>query len=260
MNRLVVINSKQLEAKEYNGERVITAWDIAEVHGRNVKRVNEQFRRNKSKLIAGVDYFVLTREEFSKSFSATALSKFSNNKEIPIYTEAGYLMLIRTFEDDLSWKIQRELINNYFRNRGLKIPTTMKEALEITLSLENKNQELQAKIEQNKPKLAYLNSVLQSKGTLLATEIAADYGMSAMALNTILNKARLIRKVGSQWVLYKKHMGEDYMDSETIPYIDKDTGEDRIKIQNKWTQKGREKIHEILTGLGISAVMNGESE
>lgn len=258
MNELVVINSKQLEAKEHNGERVITAWDIAEVHGREVKKINQQFERNKDKLVEGEDYFILNREEFFESHKVTQKFIPNNVKEIPLFTESGYLMLVKTFSDDLSWAIQKQLIKSYFRNRVLRIPATMEEALEITLSLENKNQVLQAKIEQNKPKLAYLNSVLQSKGTLLATEIAADYDMSAMALNTILNKARLIRKVGSQWVLYKKHMGEDYMDSETIPYIDKDTGEDRIKIQNKWTQKGREKIHEILTGLGISAVMDGE--
>ena len=88
MNKLIVAN-REIEIKEYRGERVVTAWDIAEVHGRDVKRVNEQFRRNRKKLIEKEDYFILSREEFSESFSATALSKFSNNKEIKLFTESG---------------------------------------------------------------------------------------------------------------------------------------------------------------------------
>lgn len=114
MNKLIVAN-REIEIKEYRGERVVTAWDIAEVHGRDVKRVNEQFRRNRKKLIEKEDYFILIREEFSESFSATALSKFSNNKEIKLFTESGYLMLIKTFDDELSWKIQRQLIKSYFK-------------------------------------------------------------------------------------------------------------------------------------------------
>ncbi|EEX0080363.1 ORF6N domain-containing protein, partial [Salmonella enterica] len=32
-------------------------------------------------------------------------------------TESGYLMLVKSFTDDLAWKVQRELVNNYFRTR-----------------------------------------------------------------------------------------------------------------------------------------------
>ena len=128
MGTLIKINEKQLEMKEYQGERVVTAWDIAEAHGRDVKRVNEQFNRNIDKLIAGEDYFILSREEFSQSLSATALSKFSNNKEIPVFTESGYLMLNKTFNDKLSWDIQRLLIKNYFRQKEFK-PMTIEDLI-----------------------------------------------------------------------------------------------------------------------------------
>ena len=118
------------------------------------------------------------------------------------------------------------------------------------------NKMLQNKINQDKPKLDFLNNIIESKGTFLTSEIAADYDISAIELNRLLHGARLIRHVGSQWILYKKHMGKEYADSETVPYWDKAAGEERIKIRTRWTQKGREKIHEILTGLGIGTVMN----
>lgn len=77
--------------KEWNGERVVTAKDIAELHERDVKRVNEQFNRNIDKFELGKDYFQLTREEMRKSQFATALSKYSNNDIENLFTERWVL-------------------------------------------------------------------------------------------------------------------------------------------------------------------------
>lgn len=117
---LVKIENKELEIKEWNNLRVISVYDIAKLHEREVKRVNEQFKRNKEKFIENIDYFVITKEEMMKSQFATALSKYSNNKEEVLFTETGYLMLVKTFNDDLSWVIQRMLVNNYFKTKEIK--------------------------------------------------------------------------------------------------------------------------------------------
>ena len=114
MNKLIIEN-RELEIKEYKGERVVTAWDIAEVHRREVKKINQQFERNKDKLVEGEDYFVLSREEFSESHKVTQKFIPNNVKAIPLFTESGYLMLVKTFDDELSWKIQKQLIKSYFK-------------------------------------------------------------------------------------------------------------------------------------------------
>ena len=111
---LVKIEDKELVIKEWNGERVVTAKDIAELHERDVKRVNEQFNRNIDKFELGKDYFQLTREEMRKSQFATALSKYSNNDIENLFTERGYLKLTKTFTDELSWRIQDILVDSYF--------------------------------------------------------------------------------------------------------------------------------------------------
>lgn len=95
---LVKIEDKELVIKEWNGERVVTAKDIAELHERDVKRVNEQFNRNIDKFELGKDYFQLTREEMRKSQFATALSKYSNNDIENLFTERGYLKLTEIFQ------------------------------------------------------------------------------------------------------------------------------------------------------------------
>lgn len=116
---------------------------------------------------------------------------------------------------------------------------------------------LEQEIGELKPKADYVDEILKSNGTMTATQIAADYGLSANKLNKILNEARLQRKVGNQWILYKEHMNKGLTKSNTISIIRSDGRQD-TKLQTKWTQKGRLKIHEILTEKGYEAQLSSE--
>lgn len=111
---------------------------------------------------------------------------------------------------------------------------------------------LQQEIGELKPKADYVDEILKSTGTLATTQIAADYGISAQKLNKLLYEARLQRKVNKQWVLYSEHMGKSYTESDTIPIVRSDGREDTV-LQTRWTQKGRLKIHEIMTEFGYEA-------
>ncbi|HGZ6558422.1 TPA: phage antirepressor [Staphylococcus aureus] len=115
---------------------------------------------------------------------------------------------------------------------------------------------LQQEIGELKPKADYVDEILKSTGTLATTQIAADYGISAQKLNKLLHEARLQRKVNKQWVLYTEHMGKSYTDSDTITIVRSDGREDTV-LQTRWTQKGRLKIHEIMTEFGYEANLGG---
>lgn len=126
-----------------------------------------------------------------------------------------------------------------------------------TLTLENTMQK--QVIAEFKPVKEYVDTILASTDTVTTSQIAADYGMSAKTLNKILNGQHIIRNVGGQWILYKKHMNKGYTKSETIEVTRKD-GTKKVVMQTKWTQKGRLKIHDILTGLGYQANMDKEQQ
>jgi len=102
------------------------------------------------------------------------------------------------------------------------------------------------------PKADYVDEILSSTGTMTITQIAADYGLTAQKLNKILKQAKLQRLVGKQWVLYAEHMNKGYTKSHTINITRTDGSPDTMP-QTKWTQKGRLKIHEIMTELGHEA-------
>lgn len=126
-----------------------------------------------------------------------------------------------------------------------------------TLTLENTMQK--QVIAEFKPVKEYVDTILASTDTVATSQIAADYGMSAKTLNKILNGQHIIRNVGGQWILYKKHMNKGYTKSETIEVTRKD-GTKKVVMQTKWMQKGRLKIHDILTGLGYQANMDKEQQ
>ncbi|CZQ83613.1 phage regulatory protein rha (phage prha) [Trichococcus palustris] len=120
--------------------------------------------------------------------------------------------------------------------------------------------EVQAQlIAEYEPKIGYLDKILQSKGLLTVTQIAADYGLSARELNKVLHEERVQHKVGNQWILYKNHMNNGYTKSNTINIV-RSNGEPDTQMQTKWTQKGRLFIHELLERRGIIALMDLEME
>lgn len=133
-NEIITINNIELGIKEYKKERVVTAWDIGKIHNREVKRVNEQFNRNRDKMIEGEDFYVIKRNEIPKSLSATLKDLWAfapAMKEMILFTESGYLMLNKAFDDDLSWDIQRQLVKGYFKLKELKSSVDKDKRLEI---------------------------------------------------------------------------------------------------------------------------------
>ncbi len=108
MMNTVMINGKQLPAVEFCGQRVVTLKMIDEVHQRPEGTARKRFNDNKWRFVEGEDYFVRNSDE-AREMGVTAPNG------IIFLTESGYLMLVKSFTDDLAWKVQRELVNNYFR-------------------------------------------------------------------------------------------------------------------------------------------------
>ncbi len=115
MNELKNNDSYLPAVKMWNGQRVVTLADIDAVHHREKGIAKKNFDNNKKHFILNADYFEITRKELHENF--TPNSKLVGNPQITTYllTESGYLMIVKSFTDDLSWSVQRQLVNNYFK-------------------------------------------------------------------------------------------------------------------------------------------------
>lgn len=111
------------------------------------------------------------------------------------------------------------------------------------------NHEQAEAISEMKPKANYCDIILASPTTVLVTEIAQDYGMSARKFNKILHNMGVQRKVGRSWVLYAKHLSEGYVQSYTEP--NKNSLFGGTFTYSKWTQKGRIFLYNKLKSHGI---------
>ncbi len=115
MSDLITINNQDLKIKEINGQRVVTFKDIDTVHERVEGTAKRNFNENRDKFLEGVDYF-----EIKKSTKNEIRTLEIPNRGITVLTASGYLMLVKSLNDDLAWKIQRELVNNYFTVQKVK--------------------------------------------------------------------------------------------------------------------------------------------
>ena len=109
MTNTITVGNHTLPIKEYNNVRVVTFKDIDTVHERPDGTAHRNFKTNKNRFIEGVDYFRRNSSEAKNEFNLIAPNG------LILITESGYLMLVKSFTDDLAWKVQRELVNTYFR-------------------------------------------------------------------------------------------------------------------------------------------------
>lgn len=125
----------------------------------------------------------------------------------------------------------------------------MERALQIAHArvqkLEMQNQNLTLQLQESNKKASYLDIILGTPDSLAITQIASDYGFSAVAFNKLLQEFGIQHKVNGQWVLYKAFMGKDYTQSKSFPYKDK-KGQYHSRQSTYWTQRGRKLIYDVL--------------
>lgn len=114
MSNIIKIENQSIAVREFKGQRVITFKDIDRVHSRPESSARQNFNRNKNRFIEGVDYFVCNSYEAQKEYGISAPNG------LILLTESGYLMLVKSFNDDLAWTVQRQLVNTYFRQKQIQ--------------------------------------------------------------------------------------------------------------------------------------------
>ena len=124
------------------------------------------------------------------------------------------------------------------------------------LQLENSQQK--QIIGELKPKADYLDTILQNKGLVTITAIAKDYGMSGEKMNEKLHELGIQYNQSKQWFLYSKYHNQGYTHSETIDLTHKN-GTKFVKMNTKWTQKGRLFLYELLKKNGVIPMIEREA-
>ena len=147
MNDLIKIANSEISVKEYKGQRVVTFKDIDMVHERPEGTARKRFADNRKHFVEGEDFFVLKPKDLENvelSEKRTLENVVLSNFGTALLTEQGYLMLVKTFTDDLAWKVQRQLVNGYFRTRSI-VNEELSPATKLMLQMANQIAESELK-------------------------------------------------------------------------------------------------------------------
>lgn len=182
MNNLVLINNHELQVKEFQNQRVVTFKDIDAVHERTEGTAARNFRENRDKFIQNEDYFVIDQPDEIRRLGLERPQGGTPEKVILI-TESGYLMLVKSLTDDLAWKVQRELVNNYFRSRQLISDlNNLSPELQVLINLELKQKALEQSISDTKQEIQDIRDVISLDTTSWRKETANLINKIALTL------------------------------------------------------------------------------
>jgi hypothetical protein len=126
---IVKVAGREVERIEYRQEPVITFKMMDELHERPEGTAGRNFRKNRGRFIEGEDFFDVPFDEWegllvrrgTSNQTGLVVNETENQNargghrgNMTFLTQSGYLLLVKSFSDDLSWQIQRELVRAYF--------------------------------------------------------------------------------------------------------------------------------------------------
>lgn len=101
----------------------ILAKTVAEIHGIELKTVNQNIKRNEKHFRVGIDIIDL-KNSVTQSYPLSELGfnkqTIANSRNIYLLSERGYAKLIKIMDTDKAWDIYEELLDNYFHMRDEK--------------------------------------------------------------------------------------------------------------------------------------------
>lgn len=195
---------------EYQGQRVITFAMIDNVHGRPIGTARKRFNDNSDRFIENEDFYVIDSSSMSV-FRTHGIFGESAQHGV-VLTESGYLMLVKSFTDDLAWEVQRTLVKAYFRVRAaepdyhtmLSDPGQLRH---ILLLYTEKVIALEATIQEQAPKVEFHDAVASAENCQSVRDAAKVLGTGEKRLFQFLRAQGLLM---SNNVPYQRYVEAGY--------------------------------------------------
>lgn len=187
----IIINGMPLSIKEYAGKRVVTFKDIDMCHKRPEGTARKRFNDNKEHFVEGEDYYKVCASEIRTHKIIDISPKV--REDVTLITESGYYMLVKSFTDDLSWDVQRQLVNSYFKVERPQ-PVQQLSPMEMIAAMANNAVEMERRLKATENKIAETSSKLEQALDVFANDTLAmtDWtGYTSRKINSICKQNHL---------------------------------------------------------------------
>lgn len=118
MTTLIPIEGTDVPVMTWQGQRVVTLDMVDRVHQRPNGTARRNFNQHRHRLVEAEDYFELDQADEIRRLGVVR-PQGGTPEKIVLLTETGYLMVVKSFKDDLAWAIQRRLVSVYFARGDL---------------------------------------------------------------------------------------------------------------------------------------------
>jgi Rha family phage regulatory protein len=236
------------ELQLLNNEVTMTSLDVAEMTGKRHDNVMSDIRNEIEQLEkTGINSLLIFKESNYTNERGREYQRYTFGME-------GALQLGARYSAETRFKMIQHIKKLEQEKQKPQLPQDYKQALQHLLLEVEKNEQLQLEVKELKPLADYTQRILQNKSLVTITQIAKDYGLSGRVLNKILNELGIQYKQSEQWLLYKKYQDSGYVHSTTMDIVHKD-GTEEVKMQTKWTQKGRLFLYKMLKENGYFPII-----
>lgn len=102
-------------------KKAMLVKDIAQIHGKTVKAINQAINMNRKRFRDGIDIIDLKQNEnFVVNLIDLGFTQNSINRSANIYmlSERGYSKLLKILDDDTAWDKYDQLVDGYFDQRS----------------------------------------------------------------------------------------------------------------------------------------------
>lgn len=127
MQKLKVIGKEHIGEIEFTGieggfgknKKAVLVKDIAQIHERENREINELINKNINRFKNGIDLLDLKQIVPNDLFSEYGFTKaqWGNANHVYLLSERGYAKLLKILDDDKAWDIYDQLVDNYFNMR-----------------------------------------------------------------------------------------------------------------------------------------------
>ncbi|WP_066679361.1 ORF6C domain-containing protein [Clostridium septicum] len=143
MNKLIKINGiKEIEGMKFHdieggfgeGKKAMLVKDIANIHQRELRGINQNIERNRTRFKDGIDIIDLKGTKFEITLSDNGIynqNSINRSSNIYLLSERGYAKLLKILEDDIAWEQYEKLVDGYFNMREQAKKLSTEEILEL---------------------------------------------------------------------------------------------------------------------------------
>ena len=233
----------EIRTMNIDGEPWFVGKDVAEILGyakaRNAiaKHIDEEDKKDApiQGVLGGTQSMTIINE--SGLYSLILSSKLPSAKKFKHWVTAEVLPSLRKHGAYFTAETLHKTMSD--PRELAKLLTTLADEQDKRRKLEEENAFLSVKAK-------YYDQILNSKNAVPVTQIAKDYGMSAIAFNRMLHDYGIQYPLRNSWVLYAEFADQNYTQSKTYKI-----GDDKAVMHTCWTQKGRLFLYDFLKSHGV---------